>query len=46
MDVIGWITAMYVVAWVAVYGDDIKKDLTPKDKPAQVQEVKDGNTRK
>jgi hypothetical protein len=40
MDVIAWLTALYIALWVGVYGDDIKKDLTPKDKPAQVQEVK------
>jgi hypothetical protein len=40
MDVIAWLTALYIALWVGVYGDDIKKDLIPKQQTEQVQEVK------
>ena len=43
MDVVGWITAMYIVAWVAVYSDDIKRDLGV-NKPTEQQEKVNGTT--
>jgi hypothetical protein len=37
MDVIAWLTVLYIALWVGVYGDNIKKDIS---KPAeQVQQV-------
>lgn len=39
MDAVAWLTAIYVAVWVGVYGDDVKKDLTPKPKVEQQEKV-------
>jgi hypothetical protein len=43
MDVIGWLTAMYVALWIGVYKDDLKRDFgttKPTEQTQQKEETK------
>ena len=40
MDIIGWLTAMYVALWISVNGDDLKKDISKSSEQTQQVEQK------